>query len=221
MCVFALAFSCSWALRKVPGVRTWRSRTTWPAHSQPSTSTEKVKWGEDLIGSMPVYAASLEVSTKYGLDSKDGRQEFLENLIVDGTTVDFNDALLVFALSVKDGGARVPWTFGVYDSILYSLTHGEYTDGKFDKPAKKLVEDLKEALHLLLSPDDDLALRLMILNVRENADDMSYAESRKPFTFIFGENSPSGVSSVVDKERREELFVTLAMLRFVRLGLEL
>ena len=61
----------------------------------------------------------------------------------------------------------------------------------------------------------------MILNIRENADDMSYAESRKPFTFTFGENSPSGVSSVADKERREELFVTLAMLRFVRLGLEL
>ena len=220
--VCLLATMCySWALR-CPRAIDSRDFALSVSKSDSSTSKEsQVQWGEDLLGSMPMYAASLEVSTKYGLDSKDGRQDFLESLIIDGDRVDFNDALLVFALSVKDGGARVPWTFGVYDSILYSLTHGEYTDGKFDKPAKKLIEDLKEALHLLLSPDDDLALRLMILNIRENADDMSYARSNKPFKFSFGEKTPSGVSEMVDKERREELFVTLALLRFVRLGLDL
>ena len=203
---------------RVSGVRpkTALSSTT-------SRSEDHVKWGSTTpIDSMPMYAASLEVTTRYGLDSKEGRQEFLENLIISGDRVDFNDALLVFALSVKDGGARIPWTFGVYDSVLYSLTHGEYTDGKFDKPSKKLIEDLKEALHLLLSPDDDLALRLMILNIRENVDDQSYTENNKPFKFRFGDtNTPSGVSEMVDKERREELFVTLALLRFVRLGLDL
>lgn len=185
-----------------------------------STSrTGNLKWGSASIDSIQMYTASLELITKYSLDSKEGRQEFLENLIIDGDRIDFNDALLVLALSVKDGDTKIPWTLGVYDKILYCLMHGDYTEGKFDKPAKKLIADLKEALHLLLSPDDDIALRLMILNIRENMDDQSYEENNKHFEFKFGEKTASGVSEVVDKERREELFVTLAYLRFVRQGL--
>ena len=169
------------------------------------------------MDSMPMYTASLEVVQRYSLDTTEGRQAFLENLVIDNQRVDFNDALLCFAASIKDGGARSPWTFGIYDSILISLTRGDYSaDG--DAPALKLIADLKEAEKMLLNADDDLALRLIILSVREKIDDDSYAKYSVPFSFKFGCESEK-VSEVVDKERREELFCTLALLRFVRQGL--
>ena len=173
--------------------------------------------GHQLIDSMPMYTATLGIISKYGLDTTEGRQQFLEDLVVDNKRVDYNDALLCFAMSVKDGGARSPWTFGVYDSILSSLTKGDYS-ANGDPPALKFIADLKEAESLLLNADDDLALRLIILSVREKIDDESYAEHAVPFQFTFGCESEN-ITEGVDKERREELFCTLALLRFVRQGL--
>ena len=175
--------------------------------------------GSQLIESMPMYTATLGVISKYGLDTTEGRQMFLENLVVDNKRVDYNDALLVFAMSVKDGGARSPWTFGVYDSILSSLTKGDYS-ANGDPPCLKFIADLKEAESLLLNADDDLALRLIILSVREKIDDESYTENGVPFQFTFGCASEK-ISEVPDKERRAELFCTLALLRFVRQGLDI
>lgn len=156
------------------------------------------------------------------------RRSFLENIVVDGTRVAWQDCELTFAYSLKQDDRD--WCFGLFDATLKRLLAGDFEprrphspvggegDEHFgDAQALAFAQELTDSLSISATDFDDVATSLMIARIRENAEDEVY-ERGEEVAFSFGD-AKAGISSEADRARREAIFKALCALRFVRLGL--
>lgn len=162
------------------------------------------------------------------LRSPEERRLFLEDIVVDGRRVSWQDCELAFAYSLKQDDRD--WCLGLFDTTLKRLLAGDFEPTKPSSPgsngdehfgdglALAFAQELTDSLSISATEWDDVATSLMIARIRETAEDELYARGEE-IAFTFGDAS-LGVSAEADCKRRDAMFKALCALRFVRLGLQ-